>query len=515
MAVLRVKAGAEKGKIYELAEDNILLGRDRSGTIQVLDQGASRQHAEVFQIGELFFIRDLESRNGTYVNSEKVKEVVLRFGDQIQIGSTVLVFEDQMARFQDSAMIMIDDAAGAKAPKPSSTLQMRLTETLGGAPSVEDKKETAESRRLSALLAIANTIGSERNLSKIITQAAAQLGKVMDADNVFIFHVTPKSSGNEQGDEITDFELLGRYDRSDELQSEGVSKTIIRDCLDSGHAVLTSDAGLDSRYNAMASVVMQRIRSVICVPITGLGRNIGVVYVSNSQRSEAFNSEDLEVASAVAVQLGTTIQLLQLIHQSEKIFRNSIRTVVAATEMRDPFSKGRAERLAAVSLAIAKELGWSTHDCRNAWLAGMLHDIGSIPLSDRDREAQFTLDTRRNHYASELLKEMPGLEEVLPAITQQKERWDGTGGPEGLKGEDIHPIAQVLGLAYAFDELLHDPEAAVAKPGTPKPSEKEVLMKVMQSAGKAFKADLVKALMMAYRKGKLFNEEAHFFEIPG
>ena len=102
MVVLRVKAGSEKGKVYEVANENVVMGRDRAGAVQILDQGVSRKHAEIFQIGELYFIRDLESRNGTFVNADKITEVVLRFGDQIQIGNTTLVFEDRLARLREA-----------------------------------------------------------------------------------------------------------------------------------------------------------------------------------------------------------------------------------------------------------------------------------------------------------------------------------------------------------------------------------------------------------------------------
>ncbi|MBI4584307.1 MAG: FHA domain-containing protein [Planctomycetes bacterium] len=502
MPVLRVKSGTDKGKIYEIADDSFLLGRDRSGAVQILDQGVSRKHAEIFRIGELFFIRDLESRNGTFVNSEKVSEVVLRFGDQIQIGNSVLVFEDRFASLEDSQEILRGEEKALAAPLPSSTLNLRPADTLMKTPNTPPE-DTPESRRLSALLGISHLIGSERNLSKILAQSLAQLGKVVDADNGFIFSI----KGGKNGD--SEFKLLARYDRNDTFQKEQVSRSIISDCLEKNRAVLTADAGTDSRYHVMASVVLKQIRSVICVPITGMGKIIGVLYLSNSQRADAFKSEDLELASAVAVQLGLTIQLLQLIHRSELIFRNSIRTLVTAIEMRDPFHRGRAERLAAMCLAIAKELNMSTHDCRNAWLAGMLYDIGSIPLSDRDREAHFTVDTRKNHYAKELLKEMPGLDEILPAIVEQKERWDGSGSPEGKKGDGLHPLAQILGLAYQLDELLQSGGSG----GKPLP-EKEVLMKILEMADKQFKRDNVNALLIAYRKGKLFAPEAAFFEVP-
>ena len=495
-----------------------MAGTER-GAIQILDQGVSRKHAELFRIGELFFIRDLDSRNGTFVNTEKVTEVVLRLGDQIQIGNTTLIFEDHLAHLRDSRAIVINDDSppeGASSPengngkqeafRPSSTLQIRLTDTITGlAKQSIPEEDTAESKRLAALLGISHLIGSEKDLSRLISLAAEQLGKAVDADNVFIFKVREGESS-----ENTAFELLGRYDRSDDLQNEGVSRSIIRDCLEQGHAVLTSDAGLDSRFHAMASVVMKRIKSVICVPITGLGKNIGVLYISHSHISEAFNGEDLELASAAGIQLGTTIQLLQVVHHSDEVFRNSIGTLVKAIEMREPLSSGKAERVAAICLGIAKELGWHTQECRNSWLAGMLFDIGSIPLSDRDREAEFKLDVRKNHYASELLGETPGLDEILPGIVQQKERWDGSGSPEGKKGDEICSLACVLGLACEFDELLQ--HGGLNR--TPL-SHKEALLKISKLADHLFPHETVNALLLAFRRGRLFSqEEISFFEMP-
>ena len=61
MAVLRILSGDNKGKLYELNDDKLVIGRD-SEQIPVMDQGVSRQHAEVFRIGEMYFLRDLESR---------------------------------------------------------------------------------------------------------------------------------------------------------------------------------------------------------------------------------------------------------------------------------------------------------------------------------------------------------------------------------------------------------------------------------------------------------------------
>ena len=274
-------------------------------------------------------------------------------------------------------------------------------------------------------------------------------------------------------------------------------------------SVLTSDAGLDSRFNAMASVVMRGIRSVMCVPIQSLGKSLGVLYLSNARRAEAFSAEDLELASAVGIELGITLQLLRMIHRSDEFFRNSIRTLVSAIEMREPSRKGSAERVATFCMAMARELGWDTHGIRNAWLAGMLHDIGSIPLSDQDRDARFLTETKKNYFARELLKEMPSLEEVMPAVLLQGERWDGSGGPEGKRAEEIPPLARILGLACEFDELLLH-----GGTGGKELALKEALLKVKDCADRLFDRATVNSLLIAHRNGTLFKQEAAFFETP-
>ena len=97
MPTIRIKTGANAGQVFEVGEAPLIVGRDDRAEIQVLDQGISRRHAEVFRMGEMYFIRDLDSRNGTFVNEERVKEELLRDGDEVRIGSTILVFDDHVS----------------------------------------------------------------------------------------------------------------------------------------------------------------------------------------------------------------------------------------------------------------------------------------------------------------------------------------------------------------------------------------------------------------------------------
>src|SRR4029453_998777 len=108
MAILRVKAGPYKGKVFDISEENLVIGRDVTDGVQILDQGVSRRHAEVIRIGEMYFIKDLESRNGTFVNDKQISEELLRIGDQIRIGNSLLVFEDRQAQLRDSTRLPSD-----------------------------------------------------------------------------------------------------------------------------------------------------------------------------------------------------------------------------------------------------------------------------------------------------------------------------------------------------------------------------------------------------------------------
>src|SRR5947209_2198841 len=93
---IRVKSGPQKGKIIPVVGNQpIVIGREPSCSLQIVDRGVSREHAQIFRVGEMVFIRDLGSRNGCFVNEERVKEELLREGDTVRVGNTQLLFESR------------------------------------------------------------------------------------------------------------------------------------------------------------------------------------------------------------------------------------------------------------------------------------------------------------------------------------------------------------------------------------------------------------------------------------
>jgi pSer/pThr/pTyr-binding forkhead associated (FHA) protein len=116
--ILRIKSGPEKGQSYSITEKPLVIGRDTAdGGIQIFDQGASRQHAQVYKLGNMHFVKDLASRNGTFVNDDRITEEMLQVGDKIRIGHTIFV---------------VDEATMKKATRPDEIESHHRAEPQGG-----------------------------------------------------------------------------------------------------------------------------------------------------------------------------------------------------------------------------------------------------------------------------------------------------------------------------------------------------------------------------------------------
>jgi two-component system, cell cycle response regulator len=98
-AYLIVLAGSNVGEMYKIAKEAISIGRGQGADLQILDEGISRHHAAIRLLGDEAVIEDTESRNGTFVNGQRVTRQVLKDGDKIQVGSTTILkftYHDQL-----------------------------------------------------------------------------------------------------------------------------------------------------------------------------------------------------------------------------------------------------------------------------------------------------------------------------------------------------------------------------------------------------------------------------------
>jgi hypothetical protein len=125
--------------------------------------------------------------------------------------------------------------------------------------------------------------------------------------------------------------------------------------------------------------------------------------------------------------------------------------------MRDPISRGHSERVATYASGLAQALGLSRSRNRRVQLAAMLHNIGLLFLSTEEASrapGDPDLDTKRIELACQLLDKTQGMTFLVPAVRHHRERFDGKGYPDGLKGEDIPLEARIISVANDFDVTL-------------------------------------------------------------
>jgi putative two-component system response regulator len=132
-----------------------------------------------------------------------------------------------------------------------------------------------------------------------------------------------------------------------------------------------------------------------------------------------------------------------------------------AVEHRDKHTGAHCQRLAAYSMALGRMLGLPAADIRSLHRGGFLHDIGKICVPDAIlfkpgslTEGEWELMRQHTVAGERICKPMKSLAGVLPIIRNHHERWDGTGYPDGLRGEDITLLARILQIADIYDALI-------------------------------------------------------------
>jgi putative two-component system response regulator len=153
----------------------------------------------------------------------------------------------------------------------------------------------------------------------------------------------------------------------------------------------------------------------------------------------------------------------ELQRERMKLERLSIATLEAlvnALEAKDPYMRGHSARVADLSATLGHEVGLAEEDVEHVRVAGRLHDIGKIGTRESVLNKQGALTPEEFEHVkqhvvigSQILAPLSHLGDIIPAVRHHHERWDGTGYPDGLRGEEIPIGGRIIGAAEVFDAL--------------------------------------------------------------
>ncbi len=486
MPYIRVKTGPNKGKLFEVKEATISVGRDDNQTIQILDQGVSRAHAEIFRLGEMCFIRDLGSTNGTFVNDVRVTEEALKAGDELMIGTTILVFEDSPPAVAggSGAGVVMEETGKIE----TTTVELKVEEPRPGTGRKVIGKEV-QSRNITIISQMGRILRAERSPDGVFERAIEVLAGAVRANHGYIF-MMDRRTGKPVPRAVVETEEGGE---------RKVSRMILNRVRETGIPLLTSDATLDDRFALSESIILKKIKSVICVPIMVEERVDGFLYLHSSKVDHVLTVEDLELATSVALHISMALAGLEASERLRRGLMGTIRALVAALEILDPNTQGHAQRVADCAAAVASQMGLPADEVHKIRLAALLHDVGKVAVHQSVRGLDPRQIREQHVLAGErMLAGIEGFEDVLPGIKYHHERADGEGYPYRLKNEDIPQMARIVIAANAFDN-----ECTRGGPGGEALPTTEVLKSMAKRAGKEFDAEVVRALVICHRSGTL------------
>ena len=295
-------------------------------------------------------------------------------------------------------------------------------------------------------------IGSEIEVDSVLNRILNRTFEFLKYDRGIILLVNKKGK------------LKARaYKNITDGKKNALSTTLIRHVIDKKEGVISSDILTDGRFNKADSIIFSGIRSTIVAPILQGNEVLGVIVIESSKKVGAFTEKDLLLIMNIASHTAQFIKNSLLHEELRMSFDSAIRTLSATVDAKHTLTAGHSERVAKLSVRIAKRMGLNKNRLEALRYAALLHDIGKIGISDRIllKNGPFN-DSEREEMKSHPLKtkeilekfHFPKLLRNIPTISAlHHERIDGTGYPNGLTDPDIPLEAKILSVADVFDAL--------------------------------------------------------------
>jgi HD-GYP domain-containing protein (c-di-GMP phosphodiesterase class II) len=184
-------------------------------------------------------------------------------------------------------------------------------------------------------------------------------------------------------------------------------------------------------------------------------------------------------------------------HQYKQLI-DLTKILISAIESREPTMANHSLVVSRLCIATARQMNWAEPEIRSLEIAALLHDVGKIwiPESILAKESQLTekeFDELKRHplYGAQILESIDSFKEIAPWIYYHQERWDGTGYPEGLAGEEIPIASRIIAVAEAYNAMTsgHTMRKAITA--------QLALEEVEKESGKAFDPHVVEAFIKA------------------
>lgn len=243
---------------------------------------------------------------------------------------------------------------------------------------------------------------------------------------------------------------------------------------------------------------------ILSLPLVVKDKFIGLINLGEKESRKPFYKKDLQLLSTISGPVAITIENAKLYEDLHKSYFSTVSALAEAIETKDPYTRGHSERVSRYAIAIAGAMNLSEFEIEGIRVAGILHDIGKIglpevillkcgPLSD----AEFNVIKEHPVVSARIIDSAEFPWEVKSLARHHHERYDGSGYPDGIKGEDIPLGARILTMADSYEALMSD---RPYRRGFPKEKTLEI---IKEAAGTQLDPEIVSAFLGLAGKGEI------------
>ncbi len=288
MAILITLQGPDAGRKFPLDGPSTLVGRQFDSSICLAGAAVSRHHAQIHQRDNDFYVEDLGSSNGTYLNGKRLPPnipAVLTERDNLQIGPYVFALRPSPTVASTESNLVVKHQVSATT----------LSESVYGHD---------PGTKLQVVLEIAQHLARTLELEPLLDTLLEDLIRLFpQADRAMVLLCEEEK-------------LVVRGQRcrqAEDATSHPYSRTVVRRALDEGVGILSEDARADQRFETSVTLTSLDLHSLLCVPLIGQdGRRLGVMQVDRFRKGAPFRGEDLQLLTAVCIQVAVVLDMAAL-----------------------------------------------------------------------------------------------------------------------------------------------------------------------------------------------------------
>ncbi len=287
MNKLYVEILDKKGnKTYRIEGNSATIGRATGNDITIKDSTVSRKHAEIFFKENRWYIKDLKSTNGTFVNGKKVKgEMRLYEKDIVEIGKR--------------SIIPIKLPSGMEIGKEK--IPQDITYFIG------DLEKRKWARIMEGIEEIGKELVALSSYDRILNRVAEVAREILNVERAFV--VLKKENK---------FKLAATSVKKGIEGGITISESILKRAMESKVGIITQDALSDKRFSGQKSIMNMKIRSAVCVPIWRREEVLGAIYVDSSIDKRIHTEEDVELLSILGNYVAVVIEQKRIMEELKK-----------------------------------------------------------------------------------------------------------------------------------------------------------------------------------------------------